>query len=116
MVRRVIFHVGPHKTGTTSIQRALLAGGPYGYPVPEKYGPGHALTAWRAFGLTGFQPETNLLVDSTRSLDSSDTVVFSSEEFCRVLDADATSTALERLAEEFPVELVVTLTPLPDRL
>ena len=46
---RVLFHIGPHKTGTTSIQLCLLAwfGGetprvPVWYPEPPVKGPGHA--------------------------------------------------------------------------
>lgn len=45
---KIVLHIGPHKTGTTSIQthlRSLLgepvAGG-YWYPIPGAHGPGHA--------------------------------------------------------------------------
>lgn len=49
---KVYFHIGPHKTGTTSIQHYLLdrfgAARPSAsvwYPSPEGMGPGHALMA-----------------------------------------------------------------------
>jgi hypothetical protein len=116
MNRRVIFHVGPHKTGTTAIQQALLEGESFGYPRAEIYGPGHAHIAWRALGINNFQPETSLLVDITNSLSAFDTVVFSSEEFSRVLEPEATPVAIQQLCEKRKVELVVTLTPLADRL
>jgi hypothetical protein len=116
MDQRVIFHVGPHKTGTTSIQQSLLESESVGYAKPEIYGPGHAHIAWRALGVNNFQPQINLLVDIANSLSAFDTVVFSSEEFSRVLESAATPVAIQQLCEKRNVELVVTLTPLADRL
>lgn len=116
MNRRVIFHIGPHKTGTTAIQQSLLESDSLGYPKPEIYGPGHAHIAWRALGVNNFQPETNLLVDVANSLSPFDPIVFSSEEFSRVLESDATPGAIQQLCEKRKVELVITLTPLADRL
>jgi hypothetical protein len=47
----LVLHIGPHKTGTTSLQRALLKA--YGaaeprtiwYPEPSQFGPGHSVMA-----------------------------------------------------------------------
>ncbi len=116
MKPRVILHVGPHKTGTTSIQFALISGGSFAYPTPEIYGPGHAHIAWRALGLNGFAPEADLLLDLVHSRISSETVVLSSEEFSRALEPESRPDSIVKLAEQFPVELVVTLTPLAGRL
>ena len=51
---------GPHKTGTTSLQNALLT--EYGsqipqrvwYPKPIQFGPGHAEVAWSVLGRKGY--------------------------------------------------------------
>lgn len=113
---RVILHVGPHKTGTTSIQFALMAGDSFAYPPPGMFGPGHAHIAWRALGINGFPAEAGLLVDLVQAANSPGPVVFSSEEFSKAFVLGSTPESIERLTEEFPVELVITLTPLADRL
>ena len=57
---KLVLHVGPHKTGTTSLQNALLT--QYGsqipqrvwYPKPIQFGPGHAEVAWSVLGRKGY--------------------------------------------------------------
>ncbi len=88
---KVFLHVGPHKTGTTTLQ-AMLQGafatpkkGHQWYPNPSGYGPGHAQLAWQVFGLNG-NAETvaplRRLVESARTA-KMPALLLSSEEFAR---------------------------------
>ena len=61
---KIYLHVGPHKTGTTSVQQWMLDNARkhmklYGlyYPEPPEEGPGHALLAWDSLGMHGRKVE-----------------------------------------------------------
>jgi hypothetical protein len=58
---RVFLHIGPHKTGTTSIQQVLLnSRTQLHYPEPPIDGPGHAAYAVEVLGLANL-PEAEVL-------------------------------------------------------
>ena len=90
-VLKVFLHVGPHKTGTTTLQ-AMLQGafatpkkGHQWYPNPAGDGPGHAQLAWQVFGLNG---NVETVVPLQRLVESARTakipaLLLSSEEFAR---------------------------------
>src|SRR3990172_4297718 len=83
---KLVLHVGPHKTGTTSLQKALLS--QYGsatpqtiwYPQPEAHGPGHALAVWTMLGRKGHAqaPAIGQLIERAEQSDC-DVLVLSSE-------------------------------------
>lgn len=124
LVVRVILHIGPHKTGTTSVQKALLehvrrgeAG--FVYPDPGSSGPGHAEIAWRFIGLNGLRPSPEVLPECLEEAAAAGcrTVVLSSEEFGRALvDGDTGFRPFRLAAEAFEIELVVTMSPLVSRV
>lgn len=108
---RVVLHVGPHKTGTTSIQKYLLLTHgtdaptrPIWYPVPAFRGPGHSVMAVEAIEEDG--------AVLARTLDAArhhgvETLILSSEDFDR-----AYPERIDRLARHLSgsdVRLVVTL-------
>lgn len=84
---RVLFHIGPHKTGTTSIQLCLLAwfGGrkprvPIWYPQPPVKGPGHAYLSLDE--LFRGQPLTEMrMVVAAAVAAGVETLVLSAEDF-----------------------------------
>jgi len=110
--RRVVLHVGPPKTATTTIQTALSLGGDFIYPEPGP-GPGHAELAQRSIGVGGFVAEPQALVDLVSDLDRDSPpglpVVISAEAFTHALARASRADALRRLALQFRTELVVTI-------
>lgn len=107
----IVLHVGPHKTGTTSIQRHLLnafgSSSPEGavwYPQPAKRGPGHSVIARNAIGSDG-----SMLVSLIRAAEAAGVsrLLLSSEDFCA-----AYSDRIDRVShclEGHSIRLVVTL-------
>ena len=80
----IFFHVGPHKTGTTSIQEALLR--QFGskkpskdiwYPTPSGVGPGHALLAHNA--AMGETAISDIVASAARA--GTGRLIISSEDF-----------------------------------
>ena len=70
----IVLHVGPHKTGTTTVQQFLhdnLADDHpqpgHWYPRPDRNGPGHARLAWQTLGSPAHRTEASdalgMLVD-----------------------------------------------------
>jgi len=120
---KIYLHVGPHKTGTTSVQkwmlnqrRQFLDSHQIYYPEPPEEGPGHALLAWDVLGIHGRDIDPLLLgkvIEDARRRDAS-RVFLSSEEFCIGL-VEGTLENLAELNEYGQLELIVTLTPLVDR-
>jgi hypothetical protein len=121
---RIFLHVGPHKTGTTSVQlwmsknskHFLQTYGIY-YPEVVDNGPGHAEIAWDTLGIHGRPVKPDLLrkvVESGASL-GANAIFLSSEEFCMGL-CEGTMENLASLNDYGTVELLVTLTPLADRV
>lgn len=114
---KVFLHVGPHKTGTTAIQVALARSQDISYPSIKESGPGHALYAWRTLGMRGYSPEPNLLCNLVVGYnEKSFPIVLSSEAFCHAVMPYANSDGIVNLANEFEIELIVTLTPLAERV
>ena len=119
---RVILHAGLHKTGTTTIQTALLRGGDFAYPMPERLGPGHADLAERTLGFGPYRnaADPDALTDAVHAMALAHgrtvPVVLSSEVFVAALQGGGRSTAFERLASAHPTELVLTLRPDHERL
>jgi hypothetical protein len=120
---KLIWHIGPHKTGTTSLQRSLAAQASsrrasFYYPPTPELGPGHALLAWRLLGLNGRDTDESVI---QAELDNAarrgfDKVVLSSEEFCRALMKPDRFAPIARVASSVECELVLTLRPLQARL
>ncbi|BBK33010.1 hypothetical protein EDC65_4367 [Stella humosa] len=112
----VYLHVGPHKTGTTAVQRAMSRNAGLVYPAVKRLGPGHALLAWQSIGSPQRPAEPDLLLDVVRAQLRADApLVLSSEEFSTSIMPGRSAEALVRLADTFPVELIVTLTPAVER-
>jgi hypothetical protein len=111
--RRVILHVGLHKTGTTTIQTALAQGGDFVYPAPGPNGPGHADLAHRAYGIHNWVASSEVIVDLVAATDRlapfAHPIVLSSEEFSRALGADRPGEPLRMLTDRFATEVVVTI-------
>jgi hypothetical protein len=118
---KLILHVGPHKTGTTSLQRALLK--EHGsekpqetwYPIPARPGPGHAVIAWETLGRRGREPMPaikQLIEEAGRA--NCKQLVLSSEEF-----SGSYRSGIEYLVEqtsEVDLHIVVTLSPIGRRV
>src|SRR5262245_45668517 len=90
---RVVLHIGPHKTGTTSIQAHLLS--VFGadvpsrvwYPRAAKWGPGHAELAWQLTGLNSYHAtdrDLSYILSHAHEF-GVDTLILSSEEFSRAI-------------------------------
>lgn len=118
----IVLHIGPHKTGTTSIQKFLKKYGRrikkgFYYPsVPEGHGPGHAVLAWQTLGLKDdLQPITPLAdVISRAASNGVKRLVLSAEDF-----SIAFFTGMDKLVRAFdryPVHLVCTFTPVARRV
>ena len=113
--KRVVFHVGPHKTGTTAIQQALRDCRACAYPRTAVHGPGHAELAFKAFGLNRYPVDAETLVRTVAAAEGP-TVVLSSEEFARAVQTNVDTSALQALTRDHDVELVFTLTPTRARM
>jgi hypothetical protein len=120
----LLLHVGPHKTGTTSVQRAfasrrdLLAA--HGVAYPGKSSAPHGAVIARLGTHHGWYDELEptsvrrweRFCETTRSLDA--TVVVSSEALCHADDVQATELCGE--LRPGPVRVVITLRPLAQLL
>lgn len=120
---KLYWHIGPHKTGTTSLQLALAAHAASGrasfyYPSVGDYGPGHALLAWQLLGLNGRQRTPDVIHAAIEEAKRRgiDTVVLSSEEFSRAAVGEAAFEPIARVCADFECELILTLRPLAERL
>ena len=119
---QLVLHVGPPKTGTTSLQTMLqrLYGAPttrrIWYPTPAAMGPGHALLAELAVGFNNEIPNPqviNHLLSQARSGDCK-TLIISSENFSEI--GTSAGLALRAVLEECESHLVFTLSPIARRL
>ena len=117
---RLVLHVGPHKTGTTSLQSALLHA--YGaekpqriwYPAPTEFGPGHAAISWAVLGRNGFTEQPVLRHRIEEALQSRcQILILSSEGF-----AHAYPDHFAILAEQtsnIDTHILITLSPIGHR-
>ena len=116
----ILLHAGFHKSGTTSIQQALLESrdAKFIYPRSLRNGPGHSDIAWAGQDRNSpnFDPDVLIKVVNHFSkkvdLRSKTTFVFSSENFT----ATSNFEAIHRLACEYDVHLVLTRRPVPEAL
>lgn len=117
---RVFFHVGPHKTGTTSIQHALLhQGEDIHYPFPKVRGPGHSHIARRLIADQDGRSGGNLLMETIEGQGWKGTgkpIVFSSEDFSLVASHPHAVRCISELAHHWHTELIITQRPLPDKV
>jgi hypothetical protein len=120
---KLFWHIGPHKTGTTSLQLALsrhAAAGhaTYYYPRAAEHGPGHASIAWTFLGLNGRERNHEVVLDEVAeaSRRGFDKVVLSSEEFARALSTDEAFGSFAEVCAQLECELVITLRPLMSRV
>jgi hypothetical protein len=89
---RIFFHIGPHKTGTTSLQSFLrkkfgsVEPTPVWYPEPQRAAPGHADLAKRMPAKLG--GSVNVIQDVVRQaeLNNVKTLILSSENFSAITD------------------------------
>jgi hypothetical protein len=116
---KVILHVGPHKTGTTSIQSCLksLFGNesplpPTWYPPPEPRGPGHAALADSLLNYDTSQLKR--IVQKARSAEV-ERLLLSSENFCRIGDDSWRKIAADCFSG-CAVTLVTTQNPMGPRI
>jgi hypothetical protein len=114
---RLILHIGPHKTGTTSLQQALL--NRYGaeepaeiwYPIPKRPGPGHAILA--AEIINDGRPSLSSAIRAA-SQGNCNTLIVSSENFSNAPHRNRMETLAEQAAET-DLQIVATLSPLYQR-
>ena len=119
---KVFLHIGPHKTGTTSIQAYLLsrfgsaeATRPQWYPEPRKTGPGHARLAAQMNNrrlTTGSNP-LDAVVEAAREA-AVDALLLSSEDFVGAYPKRLADYA--RALEHTDVVLLTTQNSLPNRI
>lgn len=118
----IVLHIGPHKTGTTSIQKFLkkysrkIKNGLYYPSVPEGHGPGHAVLAWQTLGLRDNLQQITPLGDviSKAASNGVKRLVLSAEDF-----SIAFFTGMDKLVgalDRHPVHLVCTFTPVARRV
>jgi len=117
---RVFIHIGPHKTGTTSIQQALLTTrrGIH-YPVPDAMGPGHHQIAVSMLTAEIEPHARNPLLEMIRERGWERTgrpIVFSSEPFSDVDVLPRAAVHFAELADRTHAELIITHRPITSRL
>jgi len=118
----VVLHIGPHKTGTTSLQAVL--GQTFSqpirkkiwYPLPQKIGPGHAAIAYEIIGRTDPQRAWPLLKTVLAEAEETgvSTLVLSSEELS--LASEKRLHMLHQLLGGHRLEVVVTFSPFKRRV
>jgi len=120
---KLIWHIGPHKTGTTSLQTGLAAHAASGrasyyYPPVGDYGPGHAVLAWQFLGLNRRERSPDVILAEVRRAESlgHSKMVLSSEEFSRALLTPDSFAQFADVCDGVDCELVITLRPLPERI
>jgi hypothetical protein len=117
----LLLHVGPHKTGTTSLQKALLR--TFGsdrpqktwYPKPAEFGPGHAAIAWGVLGRKGYsepRPALGELITEAKRAGAGKLIV-SSEEFAASYRLGA-APLIDQTAD-VDLHIVITLSPIGRR-
>ncbi len=116
---RIVLHIGPPKTGTTSIQTHLAAllgepvAGGYWYPVPGGgNGPGHADLARACLKEARPVAELDRVIATAQAADVG-TLVLSSEEFAHAFPGRIAR--LKNVLEGYEVHLVVTLNEIERR-
>jgi hypothetical protein len=112
---RIVLHIGPHKTGTTSIQTHLAAllgepvAGGYWYPVPGgRLGPGHADLARACLKEARPVAEFDRVIATAQAAEVG-TLVLSSEEFAHAFPVQEFFARLKDVLEGYEIHLVVTL-------
>lgn len=120
---KVFLHIGPHKTATTSLQWSLRkrfedGDASYYYPPTPQNGPGHAELGWDFLGLHGREPDASVLFHEIDGAVEAgfESIVFSSEVFSRAGTSDEGFARFAPIAEAHDCELILTLTPLVDRI
>lgn len=121
LVMQILLHAGFHKSGTTSIQQALLElkNRNFIYPHPKKFtGPGHSHIAWAGQDKSSPNYDPDILLKLVSNLSKKFTLrkknifVLSSEDFT----ATSNFEAIRRLAQEHEVHLVLTRRPVYEAL
>ena len=122
----ILIHLGPHKTGTTSLQNSLLE--TFGwdgvqksnyniwYPTPTSSGPGHAELAWKILGLNGYKADKEAiknLIDDSKPNNTS-LILISSEEFSKAHPSGWG--VLSEALSPYNVNVLVTLNSVPKRM
>jgi hypothetical protein len=113
----LILHIGPHKTGTTSLQQALLKA--YGatepqaiwYPKPLRSGPGHAVMARDI--IAGSEALVRHTVDAATRVDC-ELLILSSESFVTCAYQDRIDNLVKQTSGT-NTHIVTTLSPIYQR-
>ena len=122
MNMKLVLHIGPHKTGTTSLQTVMCQtfakpkSKSLWYPPPPEFGPGHAALAWEIIGEPDPQGPMTLLEQALADGEKArvSTLMLSSEELSRV--PENRLHVLHKLLGGIKLELVVTLSPFKRRI
>jgi hypothetical protein len=116
---RVLLHAGFHKSGTTSIQRALLEtkSESYIYPFPALLGPGHAAIARAGHDPNSPEYDPKILLNFVEQFNKKFTIrqpriVISSEGFT----AKPNFEPIQQLTRAHQVDLVLTRRPVHEAL
>ncbi|HEY8275425.1 MAG TPA: hypothetical protein VIG52_00330 [Methyloceanibacter sp.] len=117
---KLVMHVGPHKTGTSSLQWALQS--QYSakqpqrlwYPKPRSLGPGHALAAHASLelGSSAREPFLRDWIDTARQSEC-ETLIVSAEALSAAYPDKVGKLAAQ--TEDCDIHLVFTLTPISRR-
>jgi len=118
---KLVLHVGPYKTGTTSLQKALLkqhgSEDPQAiwYPLPEDFGPGHASKVWKMLGQRGNSPSPaiGLSVEHAKKTLVCQCLILSSEVFAGTFP-NRVQPLVEQTADT-DMHIVITLSPIGRR-
>ena len=112
---RIVLHIGPHKTGTTSIQTHLAAllrepvAAGYWYPAPGgRLGPGHADLARACLREARPVAELDRVIATAQEAEVG-TLILSSEEFAHAFPVREFFARLKNALEGYEIHLVVTL-------
>ena len=113
---RVYVHVGPHKTGTTSVQGLFLRmKDVISYPEVGDTGPGHALLFHKSLtkGCEGLLAD---VVESEWSQSSGRPILLSAEAFMGYARMERQGNPLALLAARFPSELIMAFRDPEERI
>jgi len=116
--RKLFLHVGPHKTGTTSIQRGLLANrqqlekAGYHYPEIGFVFDGHHNLVFELAGMDKFAPILGGLKELKEFADNSDgNIILSSETFDNIMTVEPLLKLKDALSDAFEIHAVGYLRP-----
>ncbi|NNE56920.1 MAG: hypothetical protein HKN36_02330 [Hellea sp.] len=116
--RKIFLHVGPHKTGTTSIQRGLLANRQqlenlgYHYPEVGFVFDGHHNIVFELAGMDKFAPILGGLNELKEfAQNSTGDIILSSETFDNIMTVEPFLKLREAMTDDFDIHVIGYLRP-----